>query len=669
MYTTYRHWQEFLSAPEVWLQRPPAAWLGILEAARQRVATESRPFANDYVTARGPQRGLPVPTRRLSAEDTVIELAGLLGAGDPFAGEAPLDQRLARYLQVHLEAADLTFLLPHQVAGQWYLPQVLDQVGNAGWIESFLRGKAPKWENRLYVWATGRCLSSPAVMECAQSLLRRLKASPTPIPVRTLVGAVAGTRDETVARALAGLMRYLLAFAGLDPETQEPRFGLWPALSAWFHRPTPVLPPVVEPVEVFHRPLMLDDLGVLLSEVAARPPRLKATTLALYARAAAELEAALPATPSWMTPWVAGPSTRLAEALEQALALNLVRIANDRETGGRRLDPRPGLTEWFAGTAEARLRRLVAVFKPGRSGWDDFGTGRRPLLLPDQPDWYVFPSRRLGDATVAVQRSWGRPPEGGFRPVGGLLDFLARNHNPLLDALEPGETLEADSASGPYFRDLGTDPGRVEQQGHALLRSFLVRRLVPLGGVCLGLAADGSVLCELTEAGRFILGATREFTLPETPAGELVVQPDFEIVFLAPNSQAEAELGRFCARAGRGHGVVLRITRESCLAAARTGLGAAEALALLEKFSSKPVPGNVRHEIQAWFGLARTVKSRRALLFECPDPETALRVTSALRQSARLLNPVTVEFTAGKISPAQRQRLQAAGLFIASGGG
>lgn len=670
MHTTYRHWQAYLTSPQLWLGRPRAERLAIIEAARESVSAQGRPCLDgDWVQAQPAALVADPRAGRGTGTDQVMKLAGPLGAADPFTGEGSEMERLAVYLRAHLEPTEISFLMPFSSSGPWHVPAVLEHVSCSGPIDPFLRGRAPGWESALYSGGTRACLSSPAVMECAQTLLRRVKASPTPLPLSALTRGLDDVPVERLARAVVGLMRYLLVFAGLDPETHEPRLGLWPALSAWLHRSPAVLPPAAEPVEVFHRPLMIEDLTTLLGAVAARAPRLKAKAFDLYARDRTELEAALPAVPEWAQPYVTEPGRRISEAIEIAVALKLARVAADRESGGRRLDPRPELGAWLAATTGERFRRLSEVLAMEQDRYPSPGAPPQPRLLPEPPELRVVPGYRLVDATESVRQSWGRLSDGGFRPVEGCLEHLARSHGPLARLLIRGEGLRGAVGWSSMNPDGRLAPEAVERLEHVLVRSFLVRRLVPLGGARLGRTADGTVVCELTEAGRFMLGQAREFTLPEPPAGAVVVQPDFEIVFLGPNGQAEAELGRFCARVGHGQGAVLRISREACLQAAKTGLTAAEAVTLLERYSAKPVPANIRHEVQGWFGLARTVKSRRTILFECPDPETAARLTGALRRDTQLLNPTTVEFTGGKLSTAQRNRLQAAGVFVTSSRG
>ena len=116
----------------------------------------------------------------------------------------------------------------------------------------------------------------------------------------------------------------------------------------------------------------------------------------------------------------------------------------------------------------------------------------------------------------------------------------------------------------------------VEELWKSFLGIFLGRCLASLGGVETGLTSDGKPGFRMTDVGRRLLGIPRDVLPPSeetgsgaggahpdrAPAeGPLVVQPNFEIVFLAPAPGVEAELGRFCDRVGRGVGVLFRISR------------------------------------------------------------------------------------------------------------
>src|SRR5439155_12263084 len=137
-----------------------------------------------------------------------------------------------------------------------------------------------------------------------------------------------------------------------------------------------------------------------------------------------------------------------------------------------------------------------------------------------------------------------------------------------------------------------------------------------------GIGPGGTVCFSMTEAGRYLLREAVDFDLAEEPAGRIVAQPNFDVVFLAPARTAEIELARFCERKGRRVGTVFTITKRSIQAAAASG--SANVLESLKKHCGE-LPQNVEKEIAGWLGRCREVSLRSAMLIECPDAETALR--------------------------------------------
>jgi hypothetical protein len=120
-----------------------------------------------------------------------------------------------------------------------------------------------------------------------------------------------------------------------------------------------------------------------------------------------------------------------------------------------------------------------------------------------------------------------------------------------------------------------------------------------------GISADGRPGFRMTDAGRQLLGIPREGLSSVADAGRpqaepLVVQPNFEIVFLSPAPGVEAVLGRFCERIGRDVGVLFRISRQSLQRAEAAGFDAEEVIGLLTRSSRSPLPSNVVHEIRGW---------------------------------------------------------------------
>jgi hypothetical protein len=145
----------------------------------------------------------------------------------------------------------------------------------------------------------------------------------------------------------------------------------------------------------------------------------------------------------------------------------------------------------------------------------------------------------------------------------------------------------------------------LEELWKSFLGIFLGRCILSLGGAEAGVTQDGRPGFRMTDTGRLLLGMPRD-GLPEPDdddaGAELIVQPNYEVVFLSPSPGAEAELGRFCERVGREVGVLFRITRQSVQRAAAAGLDAERVLATLKAGSKSPVPPNVMHEIRGWMG-------------------------------------------------------------------
>jgi len=134
------------------------------------------------------------------------------------------------------------------------------------------------------------------------------------------------------------------------------------------------------------------------------------------------------------------------------------------------------------------------------------------------------------------------------------------------------------------------------------LASFTAERLVPLGCVAVGTTAGGDITFALTEVGRFMLGTAEDFTYGEEEASDIVVQPDFEVVFLAPSPVGEAAMAQMAERIGDGLGALFKITRRSILEAAAVGLDADALLDRLNRLASKAVPANVENQLsRSWF--------------------------------------------------------------------
>jgi hypothetical protein len=216
-------------------------------------------------------------------------------------------------------------------------------------------------------------------------------------------------------------------------------------------------------------------------------------------------------------------------------------------------------------------------------------------------------------------------------------------------------------------------PEELRQAWAAVLDNYLRAFLIPLGGVEFGTLPGDRFCFRLTEVGRFVLGLTDQFscrTLDGAADAEIVVQPNFEIVFLSPSPVAEATLARCADRARRtapaqrGVGALFKLTKASIFAAAATGMTAEQVISTLSTLSKKPLPANVQREIEGWFQQCRRVTIGHAALIRCPDADTAARVVSASGRSATLLTDTIVELHEPHSQPALVKKLRTLGIFV-----
>ncbi len=97
--------------------------------------------------------------------------------------------------------------------------------------------------------------------------------------------------------------------------------------------------------------------------------------------------------------------------------------------------------------------------------------------------------------------------------------------------------------------------------------------------------------------------------LKEPSWGRLVVQPNFELIALAPVSEAMlVNLDRFAERTSLEHIAQYRLTKASVTRAIQMGLRAETIQQMLEQASGGPIPQNVEYSLREWERQARRVE-------------------------------------------------------------
>ncbi|HEX6746971.1 MAG TPA: helicase-associated domain-containing protein [Longimicrobium sp.] len=640
-------WSEVLGALPRWEALSPAARSAFVAMKPGQAADVSvlGPAAGElvaagFVTPPGPKGRLyaHAPELRpllvaLRAMDRLRPLDGLGGALSDM------------YVQDQLSVEESNALLGRQHTPYHWVDRgaVAAMVSSVDWLKGFLAA-APgtpllEWEHAHLPRTEKPRLASPAAGDALRRLLHALADHPHGIPLRDFGRLLPGVPPHLGLAALRGGLRYLLLFVSLrrddDPGVVV---GLLPSILRRLG-PPPSAPVPVTVTAVFEAPFRISDMTTVLVDAAAEPIPVRGGDGSLYVRAQRTLAARLPRPPAWAeallfeidedddeddereTTDQRAMTLRIAMAVEALTVLGLAKITNEREKW--QLSATPAGRAWLALSEGERLQRVLARYRastqrtPG--GWSasrekvDFLAVRLPFPMHDDKP----------DLRAALSAALLSLPSGGMIPVETFLRHHAELHNPLLGA----DAAYLRNHAGYY----GTPRTREgwESIWAQMLEAFLRLRLVPLGGARLGRTEDGRLAFDITDAGRYLLGGTDDFRFSADVDGEVVVQPDFEIVFLSAAPRIEAELARLAERTGTGHvGALFRITRASVLRAAESGITAEAMLKTLGGVSRAPVPVNVARQVKDWFGGTRRVRIRPAVLVECPDSETAARITA-----------------------------------------
>lgn len=578
---------------------------------------------------------------------------------------------MVRYLEEHFTNDDVLRLSgPESRHGYANRRLLASRIEFEGWTGDLLDATTPA---KLARWATdrGATLTSPpaASLELLgglQRFVRSLLDAPQPIPLRDLVARAPGGDISMFADVLYTGLEFVVVVAGLRTSDLEPMVGVWMPAAMELRRPTSAPPGPVVPAESFDLAVRMEDMTALLGEALAQPVRLRASDRAVFAQARKAIDPRLVPLPQWTAAFLPVDAThRVARASTELQRHRLARVRDGRGAAGPpRLEATPAGARWLALPPEGRLSALLGPIRKSkhRNPPTSYSQGTATPFFPYHIP-YLIPPDAL-DLRGDIERAFLSVPD-TFVPIADFLEHHSRATNPLLSLQQETETRQRHWLL--HLSMGGSDPRQyLRGVWREMLQQFLIDRLVAFGGARLGVTAGGVPCFALTDAGRYLLGASDSFSYGVHEAVDVIVQPNFEVVFLAPAPAAEAAVARFSQRIGRTPGVAFRITRASVLAAAEGGLVLGDVLSVLRDVSSKPIPANVERELSGWLTGVRRATLRPANLLECPDEETATRVLTVLGAKARLLTPTLFELLEMEAAArtALTRRLRAAGVFL-----
>lgn len=571
-----------------------------------------------------------------------------------------------RYLNTHYTAAELEKLLHYRSHHE--KERAFLKITAISWLERFLMAEDYETWEGLHgndsVWYP--LIASQEIFAAMKRLIRSLMAYPEAIPFSSLARGEKATDDEILADALDACIRYALLFPELRSADLMPVIGIWPTISQHLHRQRPKAPQPVQGKECFFLPFLMEDMTSLLVACSGNPLRLRAQVHLIYSQDANALAGSLVTLPDWAqatTNWQ--PIARVDVATHWLFALGLVE-ADNRLERTRRLVATESGRKWMTLSPKERLRAILDVGKSRMGEKIGFLTeieGSRmldPLVVFFQEG--IEPRRK--SIIMAIRRIFEPLSGGAMLPLQDFTAYHARETNPLIKSLNSQEPL-LKIRSWSSWSTPAPDDNQKEDLWAKVLHRWILYCLFPQGAVQVGRYGQGHNVCfSLTEIGRYFLGFAEDFDFRAAEGRNAIVQPNFDVVFLAPSPLIEAEIAPFAERKGVKMGLLFRITKSSIFKAVAMGWNSERVLETLNRVSSKEIPANVVREIEGWCRQCRRVAIRQVLMITCRDPETAVRVLSAAKPDGERVTDIIVAFSDLKGPAALIRKLSAMGIFL-----
>lgn len=546
--------------------------------------------------------------------------------------ESPTLETLKRYASEHWSHRELRDL----TESHFYSAYPYHGIGyfrRGQWVDDFLRSDPT--ERQVHDSAHG----APLDRRDPQLLVAAIRGHRGPVTFAQLEELEPRLGIDRIARAIYQPLAAGVLFASLDSAC-TPMIGLWPEIVERRRRPPASSPKEVSVDESFGLALLVDDLATFLRSCAARPPRLKAGSTDLYVRDLRDIAGKLPPTPQWLPDALRpGVEARAERAQRTAFRLELTTFALETATGPPHCHCSDLGRQWLAAGPEERLRSLA---DPIRQSFEEGA-------------WVTVGYSTITTETAATVEALGDLEPLTFVPFEAFLTFHAQASNPLFGFR---------SGSRPWGWGTVPSDSEIENLWKQELLGTLIQVLAPLGGIRWGRAGEN--LCfAITEVGRYILGLADSFGLDQGNSGQVVVQPNFEIVFLSPSPHSAALLAPVASRRGTDQiGTIFEITRSSILDAAASGMKAQEIVHLLKDASTHALPTNVRKQIETWCAQLRRIRQRYLTIIECPDRQTARRVLEVLGRAARPLTNTIIELKRDALTQTQRNKLAETGISM-----
>ncbi len=600
--------------------------------------------------------------RRLMPFRRVVRAMARLAVFSPDPEQRP---GLVEYLSEHFSYDDQHALCESPYGYGDSRRKLAEQIGRQSWLRRFLaEDDFVRWDASYRSDRRTPLFYNEEVFQKAKEILTGLIESTTnPRTLLDLAGSHGQRLPLCFGSAVRALVGFGLTFPGFSYPDMALSIGIWPAVHSGLHRKAPTLPKPVTPDDQVSVAFLIHDMTTLLVACTAEPIRLRSNDWAMFAKTARDLESRLLALPEWLTVAV----TYTAEnRLQQArAALHRMRLSNIQGVAGKDLSlvANEKGQQWLGLSDAEKLRAVLDEMRKDlhtslsryyHYDWDE--TERFPCFerIPA-----VLNKRNFVDVREAAIEAYANCSTHQSIRLADFTLYQAEQANPYIRMQESGTLL---SCPEDWNDNFGLDDYELVDKWREMLTWFFIDRLVPLGCVTVGVSGDGNLTFTVTEVSRYLAGESQSLEYGATEHQEVIVQPNFEVVFLAASPSAEAAVAQLAERVGSGLGVLFKITNTSVYEAVATGLDVTQIIDRLATISSKPIPKNVDRQIRDWAKQCRKIQISTAVLLECPDKETALKVKSVGGKKLSLISDTTVALSDRKALKTIEKKLRKNGI-------
>lgn len=548
-----------------------------------------------------------------------------------FNSDIPSTDDLIKYIRHNYSLASAVLPLSENLSHNWKMIDIASKISSLTWIKSFLH------ETHLHLWnakfktekqkQSMNLFESTNHFEIAKQILRSLMDNSNPVYFTDLINKKYS--DDELGKAIHLLLNYMLLFPALDRKSRLIQFGIWPPIHNFLHGVKHELLTVdcaVVPISSF----LMDDMVTILIETSANPIPLKQNNREMYASSVSTLENNLsPISPLALTIVKAPSDIRIPLALQELYNQKLAKCNQIKGSLYCSITPRG--TKWLDKSNSNRLKHYLTNLRKTILTHDSQDKATiKTLLKSHEParlyleEWPQRANKYLdlrGAAFSAFNAflDWDLPVS-----LNSFIQIQCNNNNPLLRLFHAGVPLIVIHDYYDIFLDT---PNEIIDYWKDRLMSFMLNVMLPLGCFSFGTdQASGQTVLSLSDNGKFLLGKLDSIQTNENDSPNIIVQPNFEIVFLNNFASAEAKLVRLAQRVGINVGTLFKLTRESIFNAVENGMNAATIIQTLTDVSCKPLPGNVEEQLKSWVKQCRHISVSHPVMLQCPDKETVLRI-------------------------------------------